>query len=161
MSDLSDLDGNSLVARLGVVRERVVAQAYSAAERATPSDRERLEAELEDTEAVIDECGVRLLGRVPRHPYEPDDASHERMEDELRQAEASDADAQPEIERLRTLIRASVMHEMGAAPAAPTCPRSNGACWWCGVALEPADGAPDPHRPGCPWPALVVEAARP
>jgi hypothetical protein len=66
-----------------------------------------------------------------------------------------------ESEGLRALIRASVFQRLGEEKPTPWCPRVEGACWWCAVELEPTDGAPDPHRPGCPWPTLVIEAEKP
>jgi hypothetical protein len=48
--DLSALDGNALVARLAVVKQRLT--------KSWDTDRA-------DTEAVLDECAVRLLGTEP------------------------------------------------------------------------------------------------
>jgi hypothetical protein len=143
---LSTLDDNALVARLVVVTERVLrdasAQELARAQQGIPSPSERA-----DTEAVLDECVKRL-----QDPSLVAEA----------QVVANEAPGlKAENERLRGLIRATVMHEMGAAPATAWCPRCDGLCWWCSINLEPVDGAPDSHRPGCPWPALVAESEKP
>lgn len=56
-ADLSALDGNALAARLAVVMQRALLDSYAGALAGTEAGR----VQRADTEAVIDECRVRLL----------------------------------------------------------------------------------------------------
>jgi hypothetical protein len=71
VSDLFDLDGNALAARLAVVKTRVLADADAIAEDPyaptgmnTAGDKAAYADARADTEAVIDECSDRLLGAM-------------------------------------------------------------------------------------------------
>jgi hypothetical protein len=68
--DLSILEAKALVARLALVKERaiddsVAADPYEQIEMSTAKTKSQLTAERMDTEAVLDECAVRLLARGP------------------------------------------------------------------------------------------------
>lgn len=104
--DLKALDGNALVARLAKVKERAEVEGEFCC-----NDRERAEmaAERADTEAVLDECAVRLLG-----------ASCSGCED----CKEHRLKATREVERLRELIRAVVAQGQPAFQARGWC--------WCG-----------------------------
>jgi hypothetical protein len=70
--DLSTLDNDALVARLALVKERVLDDAaaiggpFDPTEAGTAKSPAQVAAELADTLAVLDECAVRLLGTPPR-----------------------------------------------------------------------------------------------
>lgn len=93
------LDSNALVARLALVKERVLEDAAAAnpygphdpSEMNTAKTRAQLAAERADTESVLDECAVRLLG-------------HEALS------------TPSEIEHLRAMIRALVEAQSRLAP---------------------------------------------
>jgi len=63
--DFRDLDGNALVARLAVVKERVLGKRNPDGSVTFGPD---FTSERADTEAVLDECAVRLLGTEAPKP---------------------------------------------------------------------------------------------
>jgi hypothetical protein len=132
MADLKDLDGNALVARLGAVKKRALRHADM-----------QFDSELADTQSVLEECAVRLLGS------DAPDARDARGIAEGWQAGARKAllaatVALDEVERLRGLIRAVV--DVQARLAVKT------GCPGCA-----AHGA---HEADCPWLPLAAEATR-
>jgi hypothetical protein len=127
-ADLSTLDGNALVARLGVVKERVLGDSIEAHEIGSDT----ATTERADTEAVLDECAVRLQGPAVSTPGEPDAVSL--------------AGAGATIDRLRGVIRAVVDH--ADFLAVKDCPICHGG--------EP--GRSLGHN--CSWTALVAEAEK-
>jgi hypothetical protein len=131
--DLSTLDGNALVARLDLVKERaledsVAADPYEPLEMSTAKTKAQITAERMDTDAVLDECAARLLDPSPEH---------------LRAQILSD-----ELERLRALI-ARVVARGPLGPAV-----GYFSCVFC---FE----ADDAHAIECPWPALEAQALKP
>jgi hypothetical protein len=125
--DLSTLDGNALAERLAVVKDRML----DLMDQSSPL----MLVARADSEAVLDECGIRLLDPGPEH---------------LRAQILSD-----DVGRLRALIRAVVA--MGPDVATPTF--SEPILWE--LRCKYCSSRPGDHFGSCPWPALVAEAAKP
>jgi hypothetical protein len=158
--NLSGLDGNDLVARLAVVKDRMLDLMDQ------PS--EVMLVARADSEAVLDECASRLLGSDAEawfegkgSPERVGPADVPRLAMALRDArdayaEAVELAAATKIQRdefaanvwrLRELIRDVVEQvEAGRTYAKRLCPG-------CGTAKE--------HNGGCVWPDLVAEAENP
>ena len=124
-ADLSALDGNALAARLAVVKERMLdlmdqPSAVMLVARA-------------DSEAVLDECGIRLLDPGPER---------------LRAQILSD-----DVGHLRALIKGLVAK--GSDVATPT--QTTPVRWE--VRRMYCSSRPGDHYASCPWPTLVAEAA--
>jgi hypothetical protein len=131
MTDLRDLNGSALAARLDLVKERVLEDAaaanpYDQTELSTAKTKAQLAAERADTEAVLDECAARLV--APRA-----------------QGAGSSAGSAGELDRLRALIRAVVSSHGGPGTDGPRCGGSSS----------------DDHGPGCAWPSLLAEIKKP
>ncbi len=120
--DLSALDGNALVARLAVVVERLLAR----------SREQGLSEEELDTEAVLGQCGVRLLGPKPWTPPS-------------------------EVERLRGLIR--MVRDILTEKMVHSCPLCG--ITFANRAPESSAVWEELHAEECPYPALVAEAEKP
>jgi hypothetical protein len=135
--DLSDLDRNVLVARLSVVKVRVLEDSRAAEVEFCSNDagNAQMAAQRADTEAVLDECASRLLGQEIR-------GAAERWQSNAEDAMAGAEAALAEAARLRGLIR-------GVLTVCPPALQ----CQCCG---KLGSG----HNAGCPWPALMAEAAK-
>jgi hypothetical protein len=136
VSDLSALDGNDLVARLTVVKVRALEDSKAAGAEAHAGDLQK-DAQRADTEAVLDECAVRLLNHEIRGIAT---RWQRNAENAMAGAEASLA----EVERLRVLIQAVV-----ARVSREHCP------------VCAAQVGRQHHLEGCPWPAIVAAAEKP
>jgi len=140
--DLSTLDGNALVARLAVVKERVLDDASAVSADGWDTDRA-------DTEAVLDECAVRLLGPGPKQltPGEPDAVPL--------------AGTGAEIERLRGLIGAVARGPWSLGSTPPwdmERSRATTGLWHCVSCAADWNGHGRPaHARDCPWPSLLAE----
>jgi fructose-1,6-bisphosphatase/sedoheptulose 1,7-bisphosphatase-like protein len=134
------LDGNDLVARLAVVKVRVLEDSTVAEVELCPNGVgiAQMAAQRADTEAVLAECAVRLLGQEIRGAAQ---RWQRNAEDAMAGAEA----ALTEVGRLRRLILAVVAAQSEVAHRTG-CP----GCASRGV-----------HHRGCPWLALVAEAQKP
>jgi hypothetical protein len=136
--DLSALDGNDLVARLAVVKVRALEDSRASGVGLYPNDvgdPQKL-AQRADTEAVLDECAVRLLN----HEIQGIAARWQRNAEN---AMAGTAVALAEVERLRGLIHAVVAHV--SREQCPVCAAQVGR---------------QHHLEGCPWPVLVGAAEK-
>lgn len=135
--DLSMLEVDALVARLALVKERVLdLMDQPAAPVLTPEARA-------DTEAVIDECAIRLLRPLVLTSKVPGPSQGDLYAGALDLVVAARSQRDElgrEVKRLRGLIKAMV-------------PVALGKCPWCGV--------PEIHKVDCPWSAIFNEANKP
>jgi hypothetical protein len=139
MSDLSDLDGNALVARLAVLKVRVLEDS-SAAQPALSSNEggnAQMAEQRSDTEAVLDECASRLLAQDHRGLVELSLRSAE-------EAQARTDAALAEADRLRLII--------GRAVAYGFIDSNGGPDRWCRF----CHFAPPSHVEGCPVPHFLA-----
>jgi len=136
--DLSDLDRNDLVARLAVVKVRVLEDSTVAEVEfcSNEAGNSQMAAQRADTEAVLDECAARLLAQEIR-------GAAERWQSNAEDARAGAEAALAEAGRLRGLIR-SVLTVCQPTFQCPCCGRLGSR-----------------HNAGCPWPTLMAEAEKP
>lgn len=167
MSDLSELDANALVGRLAVVREKVLGL----------PDRspDKLVADRAEVEAVLEECGVRLLRSDPGFIQTTlggmiADARRllEQCEANLHagaysaEADRNHAGAQGRysaLKELRRKVAGSSLEMSQSSEVERFRGIIRGVAFYvtrerCPLCLQPHES----HVSSCPWPALVAEA---